>query len=254
MEFSSPENLQAFLARWLEEHGHDVYCRVPNPAGDEIDILTQDYAIDCNDILALAALEKAADRLKAQQTHFPDQKLVAAGITPSENWDESYKLAEQLRSEGIEVWFVDQMPPFVEYYQQLAKGGKGRGRRSLGEANPLTGCVLSLGMAIILGFSFWAAYNILERQQMRTADSTQEGRTWEQFHAAASVWDVANAEQHLEELARSRNRCVARFAERFASTLEQLGPEGFREINPIKRILNEQDGCNLEIQEYDFSP
>lgn len=254
MEFSSPENLQAFLARWLEEHGHDVYCHVPSPAGEEIDILTQDYAIDCSDILAHETLEKAAARLKGSQTHFPDQKLVVAGLTPKEQWDESYKLAETLKSDGIEVWFVDQMPPFVEYYRQLAKGRRGKAGSSLSEANPLTGCVISLGMAIILGLSFWLAYNILDRQQMRTATNTQEGRTWDQFHAAVEVWDLANAQTQLDELSLSRNRCVSRFADRFATTLEERGPEGFRDINPIKRALNQQDGCNLEIKEYEFSP
>jgi len=254
MEFSSSEALQSFLSRWLEEHGHSVHRQVPSPAGGEIDILTQDYAIDCPHILTQTALWSAADDMKAQIAHFPDQRLVIAGLTPDQDWEEAYKVAEQLKTAGIEVWFVDQMPPFVNYYAKVAKAAKPGGKGAFDRNSPLTGCLISLGMAAILSLSFWLAYNILARHQLNVASNSRESRDWEKLHAAVEVWDLDTALGSLEQLSRSRSRCVAKFADRFQMTLEQQGSDGFRDINPIKRALNQQDGCNLDMQEYDFSP
>ncbi|HIK43261.1 MAG TPA: hypothetical protein IGR64_00065, partial [Leptolyngbyaceae cyanobacterium M65_K2018_010] len=230
MEFSSQETLQAFLARWLEEHGHSVYRQVPSPAGGKIDILTQDYAIDCSHTLTQTALWSAADDMQAQTPHFPDQRPVIAGLTPDQDWEEAYKLAEQLKHSGIEVWFVDQMPPFVNYYNQLVKQSKQAGERAFKRNTPLGGCLISLGMATILSLSFWLAFNILDRHQLKVATNNQQSRAWDQLHTAVEVWDLDTALGSLEQLAKSRNRCVAKFADRFQTTLEQQGSEGFRDI------------------------
>ncbi|NJL49305.1 MAG: hypothetical protein HC929_19980 [Leptolyngbyaceae cyanobacterium SM2_5_2] len=69
MEFSNQEGLQLFLSRWLEEHGHSVYRQVPSPTG-HVDILTQDYAIDCPHQLTQAALWTAADEMKVKNSIF----------------------------------------------------------------------------------------------------------------------------------------------------------------------------------------
>ena len=58
----------------------------------------------------------------------------------------------------------------------------------------------------------------------------------------------------LATLKQQPNTCIAQFAERYAQTLRQRGAEGFRQINPIKRALNQQQGCSLEIRPNDFSP
>ena len=254
MEFSSQESLQSFLSRWLEEHGHSVYRQVPSPTGGNIDILTQDYAIDCPHHLTQATLWAAADEMKVKKLHFPDQRPVIAGLTPDQDWEDAYKVAEQLKPLGIEVWFIDQMPPFVNYYAQFAKAAKQAGKGGFDRNTPLAGCLISLGMAAILSVSFWLAYNILARHQLKVANNSRESRDWEQLHAAVAVWDIDTALGSLEQLSKSRSRCVAEFADRFQATLEQRGSEGFRDINPIKRALNQQDGCDLEMQEYDFSP
>jgi hypothetical protein len=254
MEFSSPETLQTFLSRWLEEHGHSVYRQVPCPDGDEIDILTQDYAIECPHILTQTALWSAADAVQTKKVHFPDQRLVIAGLTPPQDWEDAYKIAEQLKTAGVEVWFVDQMPPFVDYYNQLNQPGKKGASKPFSRNTPLAGCMISLGMAAILSVSFWLAYNILDRHQLQVASNSQESRAWEQLHAAVGVWDLNTALSNLEALSKSRNRCVVKFADRFSTSLNQQGADGFKDINPIKRALNSQDGCRLEMQEYEFSP
>ena len=253
MEFPNLETLQSFLSRWLEQHGHDVYCQVPVPTGKQVDILTQDYVIHCVHTLTEAALQAAAEDLQVQRGHFPDQSPVIAGLTPDQQWDAAYAMAEHLKGSGLEVWFIDQMPPFVNYYGQLTKQGQPEVARPARKA-PWAGCLLSMGVAAILGLSFWLAFNILERHQLQVATNTQDDRTWEQLHGAVAAWDINSTQTALEQLATSRNPCVVQFADRFSDSLEQRGDEGFRDINPIKRALNQQDGCRLEMQEYEFSP
>lgn len=79
-------------------------------------------------------------------------------------------------------------------------------------------------------------------------------QAWQRLHAAVPLWDVDTALVSLATLKQGSNACVAQFADRFAQTLRQRGAEGFRQINPIKRALNQQQGCNLEIRSYEFSP
>ncbi|QQE64517.1 hypothetical protein GFS31_11980 [Leptolyngbya sp. BL0902] len=253
MEFPNLDTLQSFLSRWLEQHGHDVYCQVPVPSGRKVDILTQDYVIRCAHTLYQDTLQAAADDLQIQRGHFPDQKPVIAGLTPDQQWDTAYAMAEQLKGSGIEVWFIDQMPPFVGYYSRLAKQGGPEVAAPRRKA-PWGGCLLSTGVAAILGLSFWLAFNILERYELQVATNTQDERAWERLHSAVEQWDINNAQLALEQLSSSRNACVSRFADQFSEALNQNGAEGFRDINPIKRTLNQQDRCRLEIQPYDFSP
>ncbi len=82
----------------------------------------------------------------------------------------------------------------------------------------------------------------------------QPDQAWAKLHAAVPVWDVDTALVNLAILRQSSGVCIPQFADRFAQVLRQRGAEGFKEINPIKRTLNQQQGCNLPIQPYDFSP
>lgn len=253
MEFPNLETLQSFLAHWLEQHGHKVYCRVPVPTGQAVDILTQDYVIHCVHTLTDVALQVAVEEIERQRGHFPDQQPVIAGLTPDQQWDTAYAMAETLKGSGIEVWFMDQMPPFVSYYAQIAKWGDSETPRLIRKA-PWAGCLLSVGVAAILGGSLWVAFRILERHETQVATTTQDERLWEQLHGAVAVWDINRSQMTLDQLATNPDPCVVKFADQFSAALDQQGPEGFRDINSIKRALNQEEGCRLEIQAYDFSP
>lgn len=253
MEFPNLETLQSFLARWLEQHGHDVYCQVPVPSGRKVDILTQDYVIRCAHVLTPNSLQGAADDLQIQREHFPDQKPVIAGLTPDQQWDEAYAIAERLKGSALEVWFIDQMPPFVSYYTTLMKQGDPGGAPSAYRP-PWAGCLLAMGVAAILGLSGWLAFDILERYQLQEVTNAQDSRTWEQLRGAVTAWDVNSAQSALEQLSTSRNPCAVEFSQRFSDVLEQQGSEGFRDINPIMRALNQENDCRLELREYEFSP
>jgi hypothetical protein len=252
IEFASAEELRTALGRWLEDYGHSVHHQVPCPGGGVVDLLTPFYAIFCPANLTPPELWTTVDAIQAHRDHFPDQRFVIAGLTPEADWEVAYEIAEQIKAKAIEVWFLDQNAPFVDFCTRLTTAlpqAKGRLRRR----HPLTGCLISLGMAAILSASFWLAYRILDRHQFKVANNNQENRSWEQLHNAVEVWDMDTTLVRLEKLSASRNPCVAQFAERFETSLKQRGADGFRDINPIKRALNMEDGCQLDIREYDFS-
>ncbi len=258
MEFASANELQDFLANWLMEHGHTVHHQVACDDNHDVDILTQAYTIECQPILTPESLWMAADDLQACRGHFPEQKPVIAGLAPEET-EEIVNTIEEIKKAGIEVWFIDQMPPFLEYYrtlepEQLFQGDAALADESYGRRSPLAGCFISLGMAAILTVSFWIAYRILDRNQSEIATSSREGQAWENLHQAVEVWDLDTARTHLATLENSRSRCISTFAQRLDDSLQQGGAEGFRDINPIKRALNQQDSCDLEMRDYDFSP
>ncbi|TVQ13648.1 MAG: hypothetical protein EA368_01875 [Leptolyngbya sp. DLM2.Bin27] len=252
IEFACSEDLQTALGRWLEDYGHSVHSQVPCPDGGMVDLLTPLYAIFCPPSLSPSDLWATVDAIEAKQADFPDQRLVIAGLTPETDGEMAADIADQIKPKGIEVWFLDQNASFIKFYAGLTTAPpqpqERRNRR-----NPLAGCLISLGMAAILSASFWLAYRILDRHQLQVAANSQDNRSWEQLHSAVEVWDMNSTLASLERLANSRSPCVAKFAERFETSLRQQGAEGFRDINPIKRALNLQEGCRLEMREYDFS-
>ncbi|MGG6238967.1 hypothetical protein ACQ4N7_10030 [Nodosilinea sp. AN01ver1] len=253
IEFANSEDLRTALERWLEDYGHSVHRQVPCPDGGVVDLLTPVYAIFCPPSLAPSDLWAAVDTIQARQPDFPDQQPVIAGLTPAADLDAIYEVVEQIKAKGIEVWLLDQMPPFVEYYTGLNAEPAPPVPEGFNRRNPLAGCLISLGMAAILSASFWLAYRILDRHQMQMSTNSQENRLWEQLYTAVDVWDMDTALVSLERLGNSHNPCVSEFADRFETSLRQRGSEGFRDINPIKRALNMEDGCRLEIREYEFS-
>jgi hypothetical protein len=252
IEFACSEDLQTALGRWLEDYGHSVHSQVPCPDGGKVDLLTPLYAIFCPPSLSPSDLWATVDAIEPKQAHFPDQRLVIAGLTPETDWEMAADIADQIKPKGIEVWFLDQNASFIEFYAGLTTEPP-QPQRRLTRRNPLAGCLISLGMAAILSASFWLAYRILDRHQLQVANNNQENRAWEQLHSGVEVWDMDSTLASLERLGRSRSPCVAKFAERFETSLRQRGAEGFRDINPIKRALNMQEGCRLNMREYDFS-
>jgi hypothetical protein len=68
---------------------------------------------------------------------------------------------------------------------------------------------------------------------------------WEELGKAADVWDDTTAKRNLTVLKRSKDPCVSEFAVMLERSLQSLGAEGFKNIQPIKTQLNSQLSCNL---------
>lgn len=266
MKFASNDDLQAFIAQWLADHGHTVYRGVDYTEGATLDILTQDYAIQCKYTLDSESLTAAATELETYQQLFPPaetkQTCVIAGLTPPESVDAAYATADTLKTPELEIWFVDQMPVFLDYYQELEGMAEAQFEPEAEVSpppklerrrDPWAGVLVALGMAGILAGSFALAYRILSPATLVPL-SPAEQTAWEDLHEAIGVWDVKTAETNLTVLAQSQNTCVAEFANRLDTALATSGPEGFKEVNPIKRDVNQDRHCALEVVPYDFSP
>lgn len=255
MEFANEDELQAFLAQWLEDHGHNVYREVKCADGGAIDILTQKYAIECKRYLNRAALFAAAGQLRTYEPHFPEQTPVIAGLTPESEASDYNAVADRLKTSGIEIWFIDQMEPLVEYYHQLDKQPPEEVALPRFQLpRPLAGLAVALGIAGILAGSFAIAYSILSDTETRLTISVEEQEQWDRFHAAAAVWDINSAQTQLNGLTSSKNRCVRAFATRQLDSFAQKGAEGFRDLNALKRALNDEENCELELTPFEFSP
>ncbi|MBD0267921.1 MAG: hypothetical protein ICV77_06470 [Cyanobacteria bacterium Co-bin8] len=255
MDFASDDELQAFLTQWLEEHGHNVYREVACPDGGTIDILTQKYAIECKRDWPQADLSAAAEQLRAYRQHFPEQQPVIAGLAPAPADTDFDAATDRLKTSGVEIWFIDQMEAFTHYYRELEARAKNPAPRRRFKLPPLiAGVAVALGIAAILAGSFAIAYHILEDTETRLTITAEDKEQWDAFHRAAEVWDINTAQNSLTPLAQSKNRCVRAFATRQQDSLNANAAEGFRELNDIKRSLNDQENCKLEVTPFSFSP
>lgn len=267
MEFEHVEDFQNFLRDWLEAHGHNVYRQLNYADDKHIDLLTQMYAIACCQTITQESLLNAVEQLNACAADIAHLKPVIAGLTPTPSPDSDLEALQnslhQIKDSGVEIWFIDQIPQFLEFYKQHQEEPPEdlkdlfAGLRPISQTqrvwNPWAGVTVALGMATILAGSFALAYRILQ-EPSRHVNSPRDSIAWQGFHDAANVWDLDTAKRNLTQLRRSRNSCNARFAARFQGVVDRKGAEAFRDINPIKRTLNEQEGCNIEVIPYEFSP
>ncbi|MBE9113752.1 hypothetical protein IQ273_30730 [Nodosilinea sp. LEGE 07298] len=84
--------------------------------------------------------------------------------------------------------------------------------------------------------------------------SSSEQLIFFRLQTQVSAWDMEGSRSSLSLLQNSNNACVAAFANQLTDALNQQDGEGFRQITPIKRELNAQQGCKLPLYPYPFSP
>lgn len=115
------------------------------------------------------------------------------------------------------------------------------------------GIAALVGAGIVLaGFAF--AGQKLIGESIFPPRSNKQQQQWTQVHKAIAVWDIQTAKANLVPLTQSRDSCTAEFAERLNDQLDEQGAEAFRAVNTIKRSLNGERGCKLDITPYDFAP
>ncbi|EKU98130.1 hypothetical protein Lepto7375DRAFT_7391 [Leptolyngbya sp. PCC 7375] len=113
MQFKNEDYLQEFI--------HSVTGgtrEVEMPDGSRVDVITRDAVIEVKPKLTRSALLQAMAQAQIYGSHHPDKRRVIAGCTPSDE-EASYTTADRIRSQGIEVWYVDQMREFQEAWDDL---------------------------------------------------------------------------------------------------------------------------------------
>ncbi|MFG6095110.1 SH3 domain-containing protein [Leptothoe sp. ISB3NOV94-8A] len=113
MNFKNEDHLQEFI------HSVTGGAReVEMPDGSRVDVLTSGAVIEVKPKLTRSALLQAMAQAQIYGSHHPGKRMVIAGCTPS-NEEASYTTADRVRSQGVEVWYVDQMREFQEAWDDL---------------------------------------------------------------------------------------------------------------------------------------
>lgn len=115
MQFKNEYELQAFIHSFV---GGQREVKFSDDS--RIDILTNRYAIEVKPKLTRTALLLALGQSTIYKTNCPDRVHVVAGLTPK-NKPESYATAGRVKQAGTQVWYVDQMPQFIEHWEKMAK-------------------------------------------------------------------------------------------------------------------------------------
>ncbi len=110
MNFESEKELQSFIHSFIGGKREVTFSD-----GSRVDILTKKYAIEVKPKLTRSALLQALGQATIYRTNCPDKTHVVAGLTPKSKSD-SYATAARVEKSGTQVWYVDQMPQFIEHW------------------------------------------------------------------------------------------------------------------------------------------
>ena len=108
------------------------------------------------------------------------------------------------------------------------------------------GCFFILAIVILIIFN---SLNSVHSPAFKT-----DQIYWQELHKAIPRWDKQTARSNIDSLIRSSNKCYSDFASELKNSIALKDSEGFRDVNLIKRELNQKLDCNFEIIPYEFSP
>lgn len=116
--------------------------------------------------------------------------------------------------------------------------------------------VVVISIVVVMVFLLFTNFqpNLDSPNEPRFISPSEEQTYLSNLHITVDVWDLESTIDNLNNLAKSQNPCVVQFSTEFKENLILKGEEGFRDINSIRRSINEQGNCNLEIVPYEFAP
>ena len=117
MDFNTERELQTFLNDFFESLGYSTRMEISLEDGGRVDLLTDHHLIETKLTLTRSSIFQAAGQLQTYRSYFPNHRHVIAGLSPT-NFDDANAAAQRVRDNGIEVWFVDRLDDFIEYYEE----------------------------------------------------------------------------------------------------------------------------------------
>ncbi|NJN22269.1 MAG: hypothetical protein HC812_15165 [Leptolyngbya sp. RL_3_1] len=111
--FGSENQLQKAMASWLSSKGYYPDLEVPSKYG-RIDILTAIYLIETKKELTRKVIREAQGQVQAYLLEHPECIPVIAGWTPADV-EASHNAAEAAEANGVQVWYMDEHPEFLQY-------------------------------------------------------------------------------------------------------------------------------------------
>ena len=241
MEFRSEGELRDFLISYLESIGEECFKEFTLPNGGRVDILTENYIIECKPILNRASLDQAAGQLLGRYIrYFPEHQAVIAGLA-SEN---GRTTAASLSSGGTQVWFIDEIEDIQDFYKEIYGypdeyeieeepifyTSENYYSDSSGESGCFGAAVVAGIIALFVGM-------------------TQYNNPINQLHRAAIEWDFNSANLAFATLRDTEDECNHLLANRVESELYSAINSGLGQEDVYRRVFNRVNAMQLEIMQ-----
>ena len=203
MLFENEDELQYFIARFFNEHGDTAQREIVTEKG-RIDILTSRYLIECKLHLSYDNLYKANGQLARYCRVYPGHQPVIAGLCPKSGEIPAANLANGLREDGICVWFIDQEPDFVHFYNQLYASPA---YPSWLEFTNSDKALQQQYPNIDINPGRWGFVTIILITIAGMLLTREPPTPIQQLHQAARAWDLELAKTAIHELRTSEDQC-----------------------------------------------
>lgn len=247
MYFPRESDLQQFLFDFFEETGNSPMWEVPTTGGGRVDIVTTHYVIECKKRLSRSNLFEATGQMTTYCNDFPGKIQVVAGLSPNSGISDDRNAAERLRNSGYQIWFIDEMEVFQDFYQE-------RYELNEPESEP--------AFSILDSTDYW--YEPTQRSYSSNDDveagawvvgvliglfaligigaSSGESPVY-QLHAAARTWDQNLAEEALQGLLSSQDNCQHLLGVEMSRAFSNYGLQGLNLVQAYQTKIEETSTC-----------
>lgn len=122
MELKREEDIRNHIEAWLKQQGISVDREVTCGNGIRADLVTPDTVIEIKKQLNRGAIYQAHGQGVAYQKLLNKPKLLIVGLAPPSEvkYQEAQRIAENIRTEGVEVIFIDKDPKWEKAISSIA--------------------------------------------------------------------------------------------------------------------------------------
>ncbi|WP_027269391.1 hypothetical protein [Leptolyngbya sp. PCC 6406] len=263
MEFANEEALQDFLISYLENKGLSCYKEFPLTTGEFVDIVTNEYVIECKLRLSRKEIDSAAGQLLGRYLpHFFGRQGVIAGLSaPS-----GQSVAASLRRNGYQVWFLDEMPDLMEYYDIYTQTDEPEPEPYYQEPEPdldefafyrdtqptyrsTYRSSVDFGELVGIGIGGLIGLMVIIGAVSGGVQQAQQNAPVKQLHEAAIAWDPRSKHEAIQALRASGYDCNILLADTVEATWESAERSGFRGNVLYQKVFNRVDAMQQAISQ-----
>lgn len=247
MYFSRESDLQQFLFDFFEETGDSPRWEVPTTGGGRVDIVTDRYIIECKKTLTRSSLFHANGQMGTYRSDFPGKRPVIAGLSPNSSDSEARNVAERLEMSGCLVWFIDEMDVFQDFYQERYELNEPEPEPAFSVSNSTDywyeptqrSYSSSDGSEAVV----WVVAGIVGLFALIGIGASSGGSPVHQLHDAARAWDQNLAEQALQGLLASQDKCQQLLGAEMSRAFSTYGLQGINLVQAYQTKIEKTSTC-----------
>jgi hypothetical protein len=263
MEFANEEALQDFLISYLEHQGCNCHKEFPLPTGEFVDIVTDEYVIECKLRLSRKEIDSAAGQLLGRYLpHFSGQQGVIAGLSaPS-----GQSVAASLRRNGCLVWFLDEMPDLMEYFDIYTQTDEPEPepyyqepepdldefafhRDTRPQYRPTYRSSVDFSELVGVGIGGLIGLLVLIGAVSDGVQQNQRNAPVQQLHKAAIAWDPRTTHEAIQALRASGYECNILLADTVEGAWQSAERSGFRGNALYQQVFNRVNAMQQAISQ-----